>query len=79
MAYDPAVIGPKLIAWLEQQTNEKNITLSTSLASIGYDNYNIFSLGQTIDNLSWLHGVNITPPEIVKCQIVNDIVSLICR
>jgi acyl carrier protein len=78
MAYDPKVIGPKFIAWLEEDTGKDDITLSTKLANIGFDGYNIFSLGQQIDELSWLHGVSITPKQIVKCKTVNDVVQLIC-
>lgn len=78
MSYDPKVIGPKFIAWLEQDTGNGNITLTTNLSDIGFDGYNIFSLGQQIDELSWLHGVSITPNQIVKCKTVNDVVKLIC-
>jgi hypothetical protein len=78
MSYDPKVIGPKFIAWLEQDVGDQEITLSTKLSDIGFDGYNIFSLGQQIDELSWLHGVHITPAQIIKCQTVNDVVKLIC-
>jgi len=78
MSYDPKVIGRKFIAWLEQDTGNNNITLTTNLSDIGFDGYNIFSLGQQIDELSWLHGVSITPKQIVKCKTVNDVVKLIC-
>jgi hypothetical protein len=79
MAYDPKVIGPRFIAWLKQDTGKQNITLKTSLSSIGFDGFNIYPLGQQIDELSWLHGVNITPTEIAACKDVNDVVQLICK
>jgi hypothetical protein len=78
MGYDPKVIGPQFIKWLEQDTGLNNITLTTNLSAIGFDGYNLYPLGQQIDELSWLHGVNITPAQIIKCKTVNDIVKLIC-
>lgn len=78
MSYDPKVVGPKFIAWLEQDIGKDDITLDTKLGDIGFDGYNIFSLGQQIDELSWLHGVDITPKQIMKCKTVNDVVTLIC-
>jgi hypothetical protein len=79
MSYDPKVIGPKFVAWLKKDTGINTITLKSSLSSIGFDGYNLYPLGQQIDELSWLHGVNITPPEIIECKTVSDIVQLICR
>jgi hypothetical protein len=79
MSYDPSVIGPKFIAWLEKTTGESDITTTTALSDIGYDGYNIYSLGQQIDELSWLHGVDITPVEIGQCTKVQDVINLICN
>jgi hypothetical protein len=79
MAYDPKVIGPRFVAWLKQDTGIQNITLKTNLSSIGFDGFNLYPLGQQIDELSWLHGVNITPTEIAACKTVNDVVQLICK
>jgi acyl carrier protein len=78
VSYDPKVIGPKFVAWLEQDIGKDDMTQDTKLGVIGFDSYNVFSLGQQIDELSWLHGVSVTPAKIMKCKTVNDVVKLIC-
>jgi hypothetical protein len=78
MSLDPKVIGPKFISWLEGETGDNNIELTTQLADLGYDGYSLYSLGQQIDETSWLHGVNITPTQIEGCKTVDDVVKVIC-
>lgn len=79
MSCDPNVIGPRFIVWLKNDTGRGDIELKTKLSSIGFEGYSLVSLGQKIDELSWLHGVSITPAQIIKCKTVNDVVKLICK
>jgi hypothetical protein len=79
MPLDQATIRSNLIAFLAKTTNRSaaKINGKTKLASIGFDGFALAALGEKINSLSWMHGVQVGPGQMISCNIVDDLVKVI--